>query len=86
MTVTDEMKTCNICNVEKMKSEFLNRHRRCKACQYEINKNYSKSYYQENKKRLIDMNKENYKIKNTSRGKLGRPRKEVKTEGGVDDL
>jgi len=72
-----EIKTliCNNCNTEKLITEFFTNHRRCKACLYKINKEYSKTYYQQNKKRLIDINELNYKIRNTSRGKIGRPRK-----------
>ncbi len=68
-------KICNICNVEKPVSEFRVNHRRCKACVYEINKTYSKTYYQQNKKRLIEMNKNYYKLNNAHRGPNGRPRK-----------
>jgi len=67
-------KTCNICGVEKPVGEFRINHKRCKNCLYEINKTYSKTYYQQHKKRLIEMNKINYKVKNTHRAKNGRPR------------
>jgi len=75
--MSTEIKTliCNTCNNEKLITDFLTNHRRCKTCLYKINKEYSKTYYQQNRTRLIDINKQNYKIKNTSRGQLGRPRK-----------
>jgi len=71
----EDRKICNICNTEKHIDGFQVNKRRCKACQYEINKAYSKLYYQQNKERLIKMNIINYKIKNTTRGPSGRPRK-----------
>ena len=69
-----DFKTCNICGVGKPIDDFLVNHRRCKECQYEINKTYSKLYYQQHKARLIKLNKINYKIKNTHRGPNGRPK------------
>ena len=44
-----DFKTGNICGMEKPIEEFLVNHRRCKNSQYEINKSYSKLYYQQNK-------------------------------------
>ena len=69
-----DFKTCNICGNEKPIEEFQVNHRRCKLCQYEINKTYSKQYYQQHKKRLIDLNKVNYKIRNPNPNKNGRPK------------
>ncbi len=69
-----DFKTCNICGNEKPIEEFQVNHRRCKRYQYEINKTYSKQYYQQHKKRLIDMNKVNYKIRNPNPNKNGRPK------------
>jgi hypothetical protein len=69
-----DFKTCNICGVNKPREEFQVNHRRCKACLYEINKSYSKLYYQQHKARLIKLNKINYKIRNPNRGPNGRPK------------
>ena len=69
-----DFKTCNICGMEKPIEEFLVNHRRCKLCQYEINKSYSKLYYQQNKARLIKLNMINYKIRNPNRKANGRPK------------
>ena len=69
-----DFKTCNICGVNKPREEFQVKHRRCKACQYEINKSYSKLYYQQHKARLIKLNKINYKIRNPNPNKNGRPK------------
>ena len=69
-----DFKTCNISGVGKPIEEFLVNHRRCKNCQYEINKSYSKLYYQQNKARLIKLNMINYKIRNPNRKANGRPK------------
>jgi hypothetical protein len=69
-----DFKTCNICGVVKPIDDFLVNHRRCKECQYEINKTYSKLYYQQHKARLIKLNKINYKIRNPNPNKNGRPK------------
>ena len=77
-----DFKTCNICGMEKPIEEFLVNHRRCKNCQYEINKSYSKLYYQQNKARLIKLNSINYKIKKINSKPNGRPRiYDQKSEG-----
>jgi hypothetical protein len=69
-----DYKICNICGIGKPMEEFQVNHRRCKKCQYEINKTYSKQYYQQHKKRLIDLNKVNYRIRNPNPNKNGRPK------------
>jgi hypothetical protein len=76
-------KVCNICHVEKLLEDFNINQRRCKCCQYEKNKAYSKTYYQQNKERLIQMNINNYKtkIKCMSSVPVGRPRKHQQSEG-----
>ncbi len=76
-------KVCNICHVEKLLEDFNINQRRCKCCQYEKNKVYSKTYYQQNKERLIQMNINNYKtkIKCMSSVPVGRPRKHQQSEG-----
>ncbi len=76
-------KDCNICHVEKLLEDFNINQRRCKCCQYEKNKAYSKTYYQQNKERLIQMNINNYKtkIKCMSSVPVGRPRKHQQSEG-----
>ena len=74
--VNEETKVCNICNVEKPKDQLRVKFRHCIACRYEINKAYSKLYYQQNKERLIKLNKINYKMKviNANQKPKGRPR------------
>ena len=74
--VNEETKVCNICNVDKPKDQFRVNFTHCIACRYEINKAYSKLYYQQNKERLIKLNKINYKIKviNAKQKIKGRPR------------
>ena len=72
--VNDETKVCNVCNIEKPVEEFRVNRRCCKFCQYEINKSYSKLYYQQHKARLIKLNKINYKIRNPNPNKNGRPK------------
>jgi len=76
-------RVCNICQIEKILDEFNINQRRCKCCQYEKNKAYSKAYYQQNKERLIQMNINNYKakIKCNSSVPVGRPRKHQQSEG-----
>jgi hypothetical protein len=76
-------KVCNICHIDKLLDEFNINQRRCKCCQYEKNKAYSKTYYQQNKERLIQMNIMNYKtkIKCGSGVPVGRPRKHQQSEG-----
>ena len=76
-------RVCNICHIEKILDEFNINQRRCKCCQYEKNKAYSKAYYQQNKERLIQMNINNYKakIKCNSSVLVGRPRKHQQSEG-----
>jgi len=61
--VNEETKVCNICNVEKPMDKFRVNLRHCIACRNEINKAYSKLYYQHNKARLIKLNIINYKMK-----------------------
>ena len=72
----EDRKICNICNTEKHIDGFQVNKRRCKACQYEINKAYSKLYYQQNKERLIKLNIINYKMKviQANQKPRGRPR------------
>ena len=72
--VGEEMKVCNICNTEKPIDDFFVNQRRCKACQYAINKSYSKLYYQQHKARLIKLNSINYKIKSINSRPNGTPR------------
>ena len=72
--VNEETKVCNICNTEKPIDAFRVNHRHCKVCRYEINKAYSKLYYQQHKARLIKMNIINYKIKTINANPNGRPR------------
>ena len=72
--VNEETKVCNICHVEKPVDQFRVNFRHCIACRYEINKAYSKLYYQQNKERLIKLNKINYKIKKINSKPNGRPR------------
>ena len=72
--VNESTKVCNICNIEKPIDAFRVHHRHCKACRYEINKAYSKKYYQQHKARLIKMNLDNYRIRTTSMNPNGRPR------------
>ena len=72
--VNEETKVCNICNVDKPKDQFRVNFRHCIACRYEINKAYSKLYYQKHKARLIKLNTINYKIKTINSKPVGRPR------------
>jgi len=74
--VNKETKVCNICNVEKPMDKFRVNLRHCIACRNEINKAYSKLYYQQNKARLIKLNIINYKMKVISANQKprGRPR------------
>ena len=74
--VNEETKVCNICNVEKPMDKFRVNLRHCIACRNEINKAYSKLYYQQNKARLIKLNIINYKMKVISANQKprGRPR------------
>lgn len=76
-------KVCNICHIDKLLDEFNINQRRCKCCQYEKNKAYSKTYYQQHKERLIQMNINNYKTKTKciSSAPVGRPRKHQQSEG-----
>ena len=70
--VSESSKVCNICGIDKPIDQFFDR--RCKECQYAINKQYSKEYYKIHRQRLIELNKLNYKLKNGHRKKIGRPR------------
>ena len=84
--VSEEMKVCNICNTEKPKDDFLVNKRRCKECQYAINKSYSKLYYQQHKARLIKLNIINYKIKTIKSKPVGRPRIHDQQSEGISLL
>ena len=53
---------------------FRIHHHVCKACRYEINKAYSKQYYQQHKERLIKLNLNNYRARTISTKPNGRPR------------
>ena len=72
----ETQKTCNICLIDKSVSDFRINSRRCKACQNNINKSYSKTYYENHKERLIKDVKNNYytKTANIEKKKVGRPR------------
>ena len=66
----EEHKTCTGCNQLKHLDLFFNsnigkkgRTSKCKKCLKEINSNYSKNYYQKNKKRLLEKQK-NYNNNN----------------------
>ena len=72
--VHEETKVCNICNTEKPVDDCFVNKRRCKECQYAINKSYSKLYYQQHKARLIKLNSINYKIIKINSKPNGRPR------------
>ena len=74
--VNEETKVCNICHVEKPVDKFRVNFRHCITCRYEINKAYSKLYYQQNKERLIKLNITNYKMKviQAKQKPRGRPR------------
>jgi len=61
--VNEETKVCNICHVEKPRDKFRVNLRHCITCRNEINKAYSKLYYQQHKERLIKLNIINYKMK-----------------------
>jgi hypothetical protein len=76
-------RVCNICHIEKILDEFNINQRRCRCCQYEKNKEYSKNYYQQHKERLIQMNIQNYKtkVKSANSAPVGRPRKYQQSEG-----
>jgi DNA primase len=69
-----KMKTCNICNIEKPLDAFRIKSRRCIQCQYAINQEYSKQYYDLHRQRLQQVNKANYREKVKTIGKRGRPR------------
>ena len=71
----DGHKICNICEMDKALSDFRVNARRCKACQNQINKAYSKQYYQQHKDRLKDVILNRYHEKASHSKPVGRPRK-----------
>jgi len=70
-----QTKICKLCGESKDKSDFRINTRMCRTCQDVHNKIYMTKYYEENKKRIIDMVKSSYYEKNPIRKKMGRPRK-----------
>jgi len=83
-------KKCNKCLIDKsVVADFRINSRRCKACQNNINKSYSKTYYENHKDRLIKDVKNNYYIKTAhiEKKKVGRPRNPAyyKLEPKADD-
>ena len=67
-------KVCKVCGETKDKEEFRAKTRMCKPCQDNHNKLYMTNYYEQNRKRLIQINSNAYYAKNTVRKKMGRPR------------
>ena len=68
-------KMCKICGESKDRDEFRINTRMCRGCQDVQNKLYMVKYYEQNRKRLIEMNLNAYYEKNPIRKKMGRPRK-----------
>ena len=58
-----ETKICNMCSNDKPIVEFRVNSRRCKACQYDINKEYSKTYYGYHKDRILKCMNDKYQQK-----------------------
>ena len=68
-------KICKICGESKDKDQFRVNTRMCRGCQDIHQKIYMVKYYEQHKKRLIEMNLNAYYEKNSIRKKMGRPRK-----------
>ena len=68
-------KICKICGESKDKDQFRVNTRMCRGCQNIHQKIYMVKYYEQHKKRLIEMNLNAYYEKNPIRKKMGRPRK-----------
>ena len=53
-------KICKVCNIEKNADDFRPKLRTCLKCQYDKNRESMKRYYELNRTRLLNENKDNY--------------------------